>query len=76
MKIPRHITDLGRGDFEEIARATNLQPGVGISVEKVGDGIRISLNETQFKQMLWAFHHNGGFAAQADEVEGVSLDIN
>lgn len=74
MKIPQHITDLTRRDFEEIARATNLRPGLGISVDPTGDEIKISINEAQLKQMLWAFNRNGGFDAAASDVEGVSLD--
>ena len=75
MKIPQRITDLTRQDFEEIARTTNLQGGLGIKFEPYGNGYRISIDETQLKQMIWAFNHNGGFGAAASEVEGVSLDM-
>ena len=75
MKIPQRITDLSRKDFEEIVRATNLKPGLGINIEPADDGIKISINESQLKQMLWAFNQNGGFNAAASDVEGVSFDM-
>ena len=75
MKIPEHITSLSRADFAEIAAATNPTPGLGISIQKKGDSIEFSLDENQFKRMLWAFYHNGGFAAAAADVEAVSLYI-
>jgi len=74
MKVPRRVTDLGRTDFEEIARATNPIPGLGMSIERTDNGFRFSIDETQFKRMLWAFNANGGFAASAADVEGISLD--
>lgn len=74
VKIPQHITDLKKSDFEEIARATNLQSGVGITVVPTGKGFKISINEAQLKQMLWAFNANGGFAVRAAEVEEVPFD--
>ena len=76
MKIPQHITDLKKSDFEEIARATNPQSGVGITVQPTGVGFKISIDETQFKRMLWAFNANGGFTVKADKIDEVPLDIS
>jgi len=73
MNVPHHVTDLTRGDFEEIARATNPKPGIGIAIEKRPDSFEFSINETQFKWMMWAFYHNGGFQASADDVASVPL---
>ena len=75
MKIPQRITDLSKADFEEIARATNPQSGVGITAQPKDKGYIISIDEAQLKRMLWAFNKNGGFAVTAVEAEGVSFDI-
>ena len=74
MKVPRRVTEISRTDFEDIVRATNPIPGLGITIDIVSNGVRFSIDETQFKRMLWAFNANGGFAKRADEVESVSLD--
>ena len=76
MKIPQRITDLTRRDFEELAAATNPRPGIGITVRPTGVGFEISIDETQFKRMLWAFNANGGFTVKADKIDEVPLDIS
>ena len=74
MRIPGHLSDLSKEDFEQIARATNPIPGLCISIDKTGDGFKISIDEAQFKRALWAFSRNGGFEATIDNLTGVSLD--
>lgn len=74
MQIPKHITDLTRKDFQDIARATNPKSGVGVKVEPTDDGFTFSIDETQFKRMVWAFVQNGGLQATADQLEGIPLD--
>ena len=74
MKIPEHITDLTRSDFQQIARATNPKSGVGVKVEPSDDGFTFSIDETQFKRMVWAFVQNGGLQASAGDLESIPLD--
>ena len=74
MKIPRYITDLTRKDLEEIARAANPTPGVGMEIERKAGTIEFKLSIPQLKRMLWAFYHNGGFAASIDAIDDISLD--
>lgn len=74
MKIPDHITDLGRADFAEIAAATNPTAGLGIDIQRKGDTIEFAISETQFKRMLWAFSKNGGFNASIQDLDSVPLD--
>ena len=74
MKIPDHITDLDRADFAEIAAATNPTAGLGMDIQRKGDTIEFAISETQFKRMLWAFSHNGGFSASLQDIDSVSLD--
>ena len=74
MNIPEHITDLTRADFAEIAAATNPTAGLGMDIQKKGDTIEIAISETQFKRMLWAFYHNGGFDASLQDLDSVPLD--
>ena len=74
MKIPEHITEMTRADFEEIVAATNPTAGLGMDIQKKGDSIEFAISETQFKRMLWAFYHNGGFSAALADIESVSLD--
>ena len=74
MKIPNHITDLDRADFAEIAAATNPTAGLGMEIQRKADTIEFAISETQFKRMLWAFSHNGGFSASIQDLDSVSLD--
>lgn len=74
MNIPDHLTDLDRADFAEIVAATNPTAGLGMDIQRKGDTIEFAISETQFKRMLWAFYHNGGFAAALADIESVSLD--
>ena len=74
MNIPEHITDLTRADFAEIVAATNPTAGLGMDIQRKGDTIEIAISETQFKRMLWAFYHNGGFSATIDDLDSVSID--
>lgn len=74
MKIPDHITDLGRADFAEIAAATNPTAGLCMDIQRKGDTIEFAISETQFKRMLWAFYHNGGFSASLQDIDSVPLD--
>lgn len=74
MNIPNHITDLSRADFAEIVAATNPTAGLGMDIQKKSDTIEIAISETQFKRMMWAFYHNGGFSASINDVDSVPLD--
>ena len=76
MKIPKHVTDITRSDFEEIARAANPSPGLGMEINPKKDTIEFAISAAQFKRMLWAFYHNGGFSAAASELDGISLDVS
>lgn len=48
-----HITQLTRSDFEELARACNLIPGNLVEVDKVSDGIKISISTDQLKLFIY-----------------------
>ena len=76
MNIPEHITDLTRGDFEEIARAANPTPGNGIEINRKADAIEIAISESQLKRMMWAFAQNGGFQAAAADLDNIPLDVS
>lgn len=76
MKIPKHVTDLTRGDFQEIVRAANPVPGIGMEINRKEDSIEFAISEAQFKRMMWAFYHNGGFQATASDLDEISLDIS
>ena len=73
MKIPKHITDMTRGDFKEIARAVNPTPGLGIEINRKEDTIEISISAQQLKRMMWTFYQNGGFQAAASDLDEISL---
>ena len=74
MTIPKHVTDLSREDFEEIARAVNPMMGVGVSITNEGNRLRFSLDLDQLRRLLWAFNRNGGFTATEEELSGISFD--
>ena len=52
MKIPQHITDLTRDDFEQIASVANIVQGPGILLER--DSLRIiaRINEEYVKSLI------------------------
>ena len=77
MNIPEHITDLKRGDFEEIARAANPVPGIGMEINRKKGSIEFAISVTQLKRMMWAFYRNGGFqAATMADLYEIPLDIS
>ena len=45
MEIPTHITNLTRSDFEQIARAANMEQGEGIIIEPQGNKYVISVDQ-------------------------------
>lgn len=52
MKIPQHITDLTRDDFEQIASVANIVQGPGILLER--DSLRIiaRIDEEYVKSLI------------------------
>ena len=52
MKIPTHITDLSRGDFEEIARIVNLQVGNGLVLDPRGGGYFLRIDENWLRNFV------------------------
>ena len=52
MQIPIHITDLTRTDFEEIARAANLEVSDGLILERNGSVAVLRLDENWLKKLI------------------------
>ena len=59
-----YITQLTRQDLRDIAAATNPKPGLGIKIDRQGDGFMFSLDEQALRNMIWTFVKNGGADAQ------------
>ena len=78
MRIPNHITELKRADFEEIARSTKLPSGRGIRIAPQNDSIKIEIDENEFKRMIWAFLQNGGRAQGStyQNIDDIPLDVS
>lgn len=51
-KNKRHITEITRRDIEEIADAANMQPGVGIDIQRTADGLEISIDRGQLARWV------------------------
>ena len=52
MDIPTHITDLSRTDFEEIARAVNLDATDGVIVDKRADRYVLTVDQNWLKKFI------------------------
>ena len=52
MDIPTHITDLSRTDFEEIARAVNLDATDGVIVDKRADRYVLTVDQNWIKKFI------------------------
>ena len=52
MDIPTHITDLSRTDFEEIARAVNLDATDGVIVDKRADRYVLTIDQNWLKKFI------------------------
>lgn len=51
----KSIVQLTRSDIRQIAAATNMKSGTGIKVVLNGESVSISIDELQFKRMVYSF---------------------
>ena len=54
MKPKKYITQLTAKDMQEIAAATNLEPGWLVTIDKTEDKIKIGIDYTQFALAMQA----------------------
>lgn len=54
MDIPKHITDITKAWFESVSKGANLEVGPGLKKDDSGTGRKITIDETQFKLMVYA----------------------
>ena len=54
MNAPQHITQITKEWFEAVSKGANLDVGPGLKKEEKGDGRKITIDETQFKLMVYA----------------------
>lgn len=70
----QYITQLSRSDLADIRRACNLTPGPAIVIDKLDDGVRISLSAEQLKFLIYSFCRQawGGLLPSVD-IEDIDL---
>ena len=54
METPKYITEISRKWFEDVSKGAHLDVGPGLKREDTGDGRKITIDETQFKLMVYA----------------------
>ena len=54
MNAPKHITEITKEWFDSVSKGANLDVGPGLKKDDHGDGRKISIDETQFKLMVYA----------------------
>ena len=54
MIVPQRITDLSRGDFEEIARVANISAEDGITIDRRGDKLILRIDQAWLKNWILA----------------------
>lgn len=54
MNTPKHITEITKEWFEQVSKSANLELGPGLKKYENGDGRKITIDETQFKIMVYA----------------------
>ena len=54
MNVPRYITQISKDWFDAVSKGANLDVGPGLKKDETGDGRKISIDETQFKLMVYA----------------------
>lgn len=74
MKAKKYITQLTRRDMQEIARATNLEAGWLIRIDKDQDTIKISVDQTALAMAINGFVRNGGTSASSADCVNVPFD--
>ena len=69
-----HITQLTKRDLQEIANATDPQPGFLINIERSSDGLKFSIDPKALALAINGFFRNGGCATNAAGCVGISFD--
>ena len=75
MKSVEYITQLTKSDLKRILTGETIKAGDCVEITQYGDGIQISVNQSQFKRWVYAFYHNGGFSAAVSDIDSISLDF-
>ena len=74
MKVPQYLTQIKRADWDEIARAANVESGRGLKINRETNRLTIQIDESEFKRMVWYFLHNGGQSAAVGDLDDVPLN--
>ena len=53
MNTPQHITEITKEWFEAVSKGANLDVGPGLKKDDSGKGRKITIDETQFKLMVY-----------------------
>ena len=69
-----HITQLTKHDLQEIANATDPQPGFCINIDKSNDGIKISIDPKALALAINGFIRNGGATTNANNCVNISFN--
>lgn len=54
MNTPKHITEITKEWFEEVSKGANIEVGPGLKKDDSGNVRKITIDETQFKLMVYA----------------------
>lgn len=54
MSTPKHITEITKEWFEAVSKGANLEVGPGLKKDDSGYVRKITIDETQFKLMVYA----------------------
>ena len=54
MNTPQHITEIKKEWFDSVTKGANLEVGPGLKKEDKEAGRKITIDETQFKLMVYA----------------------
>lgn len=74
MMPKEYITQITTEDMRELAAVTNLKPGFLIRIDKEGDGIKISVDQTALALALNGFFRNGGMRTNAANCTNISFE--
>ena len=74
MTPKKYITQLTGEDMKELARATNLEPGWLIRIDKSQGKIKISIDENALALAINGFYRNGGCNTNAENCVAVPFE--
>lgn len=74
MTPKKYITQLTGEDMKELARATNLEPGFLIRIEKSQGKIKIGIDENALALAINGFFRNGGCNTNAANCTNIPFD--